>query len=648
MFQDMWNPFLKKRALDEVNTRRHRSSTFTEPLRKAPEMKDFLTTFYKNVYTPAKKNFYNQELKTHSDSLKVHYDILVPTMVSYEDFWQRYEWRCDINRVTNELRQADAVKANDPPESLSQTPTSQSKSSPTQATPFTTSTPKTAVSGWTNWLSESPLVKSDPINEVPQKEETMAQVSKATNEMSNTTKVSADSSKQPSDSRSSSKQGDTTKGPLQEQNKRKANASNETKSKLEESNTTADSSASAGPLFTIREAIKDAMQPTTTETNAEPSPGSSSKQMNPKKEVSSMEATKTMSADPFLPNNATPASPKKTGSFLWPGSLSMPSNTPKKENEVPSVEATKTMSADPSLPKNATPASADMRASFLWLSSSSKPSTTLKKEEEVTSMEATKAVSADPSLPKIAPPASPNKRGNFLWPSSSSKPSNTPEKAKEVPSMEATKANSADIPVLKNASQASPDKTSHWFGKKQSNVATVAPVVSPENSKGTPLETVDKTASPIKRSGFLKLGVVVMAVFLSFAILIFFFSPLVSPWRQMAANGLCGPVPPGTVLDSTTTLLVSGQSMAPWWAPDPLKEQSFALFCGNRPRVHLKWQIVGTKKKLHLTATNINNGKTILSLQGLASVELLASQIRTQTLKHKREDRSAPWIAADL
>jgi hypothetical protein len=551
MFQDMWNPFLKKRALEEVDTRRHRSSTFTEPLRKAPEMKDFLTTFYKNVYTPAKKSFYNQELKTHSDSLKVHYDILVPTMVSYEDFWQRYEWRCDINRVTNELRQADAIKANNPPKSPSKT-TSQSKSSPLQTTPFTTSTPETAGSGWTNWLSESPvvapLVKSDPIRKVPHNVETMAQISNATNEKPNATKLPADSSKLPSDGRSSSKQGDTTKGPSQGPNKRKENVSNETKSKSKESSTTADSSASTGPLSKIREAIKEAMQPTTTDSNAEPSPDSSSKQMNPIKEEPSTEATKTSSADPTLSKNAAPASLQKTSNFFWPGSLSKPSSIPKKEKEAPSVEATKT--------------------------------------------------------------------------------------------------NSVDTSLLKNARLASPNKTSYWFGKKQSNVATVAPVVSQEKSQVTPLDSVDKTAPPLTWSKFLMFTLVVMVVFLSSVIVIFFFSPLDSPWRQMTANGMCGPVPPGTVLDSASTLLVSGESMAPWWAPDPLKEQSFALFCGTRPRVHLKWHIVGNKKQLQLTATNMDNGKTILNLQGLASVEILASQIRSQTLKHKLEDRSAPWIAA--
>ena len=67
-------------------------------------MKDFLTKFYKEVYTPGKKAYYKNLLEVNSDTLKLHYDILVPKIVPYEDFWQRYEYRCsNIERVMEEL-----------------------------------------------------------------------------------------------------------------------------------------------------------------------------------------------------------------------------------------------------------------------------------------------------------------------------------------------------------------------------------------------------------------------------------------------------------------------------------------------------------------------------------------------------------------
>ena len=109
----MWlvtNPLLKMRATEEIDRRLHSSETFTQPLRKPSDeatrhqMKDFLTKFYKEVYTPDKKAYYKNLLEVNSDTIKLHYDILVPKIVPYEDFWQRYEYRCsNIERVMEEL-----------------------------------------------------------------------------------------------------------------------------------------------------------------------------------------------------------------------------------------------------------------------------------------------------------------------------------------------------------------------------------------------------------------------------------------------------------------------------------------------------------------------------------------------------------------
>jgi hypothetical protein len=110
----MMKPLLHKRALEEVDLRRHRSSTFTEPLRKSPDMKEFLTDFYTNVYTPKRQDYYRQEQITYPHVAE-HFEVLVlvpAKIVSFEDFWQRYTFRCNVNRVMKELGDADAAAMN--------------------------------------------------------------------------------------------------------------------------------------------------------------------------------------------------------------------------------------------------------------------------------------------------------------------------------------------------------------------------------------------------------------------------------------------------------------------------------------------------------------------------------------------------------
>jgi hypothetical protein len=95
--------YLKQRALEEQEVRRNRSSTYTEPLDKAGDVTVFLSHFYKNVYNEQQKALY-REKKEKFPVLKFHYEVLVPSIVSYEDFWQRYEYRCDVNRIIKDLR----------------------------------------------------------------------------------------------------------------------------------------------------------------------------------------------------------------------------------------------------------------------------------------------------------------------------------------------------------------------------------------------------------------------------------------------------------------------------------------------------------------------------------------------------------------
>ena len=41
-------------------------------------------------------------LEEHPDTLKAQFEQLVPTTVTYEEFWQRYFYRCDVDRITRE------------------------------------------------------------------------------------------------------------------------------------------------------------------------------------------------------------------------------------------------------------------------------------------------------------------------------------------------------------------------------------------------------------------------------------------------------------------------------------------------------------------------------------------------------------------
>jgi hypothetical protein len=99
--------YLRKRALEEQESRRHKSSTFTEPLKRTPDMEEFLAEFYKNIYTDQQHAIYRQE-KDQYPILKNHFDILVPGIISFEDFWQRYDYRCNVERIMMEMKEQNS------------------------------------------------------------------------------------------------------------------------------------------------------------------------------------------------------------------------------------------------------------------------------------------------------------------------------------------------------------------------------------------------------------------------------------------------------------------------------------------------------------------------------------------------------------
>ena len=103
------------RANAEAARRMGQSQTFTEPLRveaeDQPQLKAFLTEFYKTIY---RKRIELQELlQDNPSTLQVQYNNLVLSSkkVRYEDFWQRYYWRCDPERILVEWERNDRQRA---------------------------------------------------------------------------------------------------------------------------------------------------------------------------------------------------------------------------------------------------------------------------------------------------------------------------------------------------------------------------------------------------------------------------------------------------------------------------------------------------------------------------------------------------------
>lgn len=99
----------------EVENRRNHSSTFTTPLdRTQPDFKEFMSNFYQHVYDENKQEYYRNELAKYPDSLGLQYKVLVPAVVRYEEFWQRYEYRCNVSRVMDELQQRNEPDSTTP------------------------------------------------------------------------------------------------------------------------------------------------------------------------------------------------------------------------------------------------------------------------------------------------------------------------------------------------------------------------------------------------------------------------------------------------------------------------------------------------------------------------------------------------------
>lgn len=94
---------IKRTIKAEIESRRNTAETFTEPIKPEPheieDVKFYMSEFYRTIYNRTEE--IQLLLKQYPDTLGKHYDNLVEKTgkVSYEDFWLRYFYRCDEERL---------------------------------------------------------------------------------------------------------------------------------------------------------------------------------------------------------------------------------------------------------------------------------------------------------------------------------------------------------------------------------------------------------------------------------------------------------------------------------------------------------------------------------------------------------------------
>lgn len=106
----MYNFYLRRKALDEQHKRRQSPATYTEPLQGSTMTENFISEFSEKISQREQIKFYSGEQAKYPD-LMLHFEMLVPSEVSYEEFWQRYEYRTDLNRIMEELKQGSGSRS---------------------------------------------------------------------------------------------------------------------------------------------------------------------------------------------------------------------------------------------------------------------------------------------------------------------------------------------------------------------------------------------------------------------------------------------------------------------------------------------------------------------------------------------------------
>ncbi|KAI2494456.1 BSD domain [Fragilaria crotonensis] len=114
----MFSSLRKPAANTEVSIRKARKSTYTEPLRdkskeytaeELDDLKVYLSDFYRTIYS--RRDECTKICQQNPKTVGHFFETLVPRHVTFEDFWQRYFYRCDPDNVIREWdRQAAAQK----------------------------------------------------------------------------------------------------------------------------------------------------------------------------------------------------------------------------------------------------------------------------------------------------------------------------------------------------------------------------------------------------------------------------------------------------------------------------------------------------------------------------------------------------------
>jgi hypothetical protein len=113
----MFKALKRQQAQLEVQARRNRLATFTEPIKvegdeESADLKEFLCTFYQSIYNKRRGEI--QLILQSLPTLDKHYRTLVPSRFTYEDFWQRYFYRCDVDRVLRQWARKEKLAKNEP------------------------------------------------------------------------------------------------------------------------------------------------------------------------------------------------------------------------------------------------------------------------------------------------------------------------------------------------------------------------------------------------------------------------------------------------------------------------------------------------------------------------------------------------------
>jgi len=98
---------LVQSAEDEIIRLMDIEETFSTPLSEGDEaVQNFLDDFD----IESKTDEISKILQENPDTVKLHFEALVPTQISYEIFWQRYFYRCDADRIAKDWETKEQVQ----------------------------------------------------------------------------------------------------------------------------------------------------------------------------------------------------------------------------------------------------------------------------------------------------------------------------------------------------------------------------------------------------------------------------------------------------------------------------------------------------------------------------------------------------------